>query len=51
MIALPGEAIKEWYSFAVFLRPDDETPVKAVSSPLIAEAEEEKQGQDVFTSG
>ena len=37
-------------SFAYFMRPDDETPIKAVKSPLIAEAEEEKQGQDVFTS-
>ena len=43
--------MKGRYSSGYLMRPDDETPMKAVNSPLIVEAEEEKQGQDVFTSG
>ena len=46
--ALPGQAMKERYSFAYFLRAEDETPMRAVKSPLIRGAGEE---EECFTSG
>ena len=45
--ALPGQAMKERYSFAYFLRAEDETPIRALRSPLIPEVEGEEK---VFTS-
>ena len=50
VIALPGQAMKERYSFAYFMRPDDGTPMRAVRSPLINDAEQ-RQDDEVFTSG
>ncbi|KAL9071756.1 MAG: hypothetical protein Q9161_004020 [Pseudevernia consocians] len=47
--ALPEQAMKERYSFAYFLRAEDETPIRAVKSPLITESNE--QEKEVFTSG
>ena len=47
--ALPGQAMKERYSFAYFLRPEDETPIRALKSRLIPESEEPEK--EVFTSG
>lgn len=47
--ALPGQAMEERYSFAYFLRAEDETPIRTMKSPLIPESEE--QEKDVFTSG
>ena len=47
--ALPGQAMRERYSFAYFLRADDETLIKAVNSPLIAK--DRVKEKEVFTSG
>ena len=47
--ALPEQAMKERYSFAYFLRPEDETPIRALNSRLIPESEEPEK--EVFTSG
>ena len=47
--ALPEQAMKERYSFAYFLRAEDETPIRAVKSPLIPESNEREK--EVFTSG
>ncbi len=46
--ALPGQAMKERYSFAYFLRAEDETPMRAVNSPLVSDV---GGGETVFTSG
>lgn len=48
--ALPGQAMKERYSFAYFLRAEDETPMRAVKSPLVSEVGGEEE-EEVFTSG
>lgn len=41
--------MEERYSFAYFLRAEDETPIRTMKSPLIPESEE--QEKEVFTSG
>ena len=47
--ALPEQAMKERYSFAYFLRPEDETPIRALKSRLIFKSEEPEK--EVYTSG
>ena len=37
--ALPARAMEERYSFAYFLRAQDETVIRAVRSPLVSAAE------------
>lgn len=39
VVALPGQAMKERYSFAYFMRPDEDALMKAVRSPLIPKAD------------
>ena len=46
--ALPGRSMEERYSFAYFLRPQDETVMRAVRSPLVSVAVGE--GEVGFTS-
>lgn len=46
--AAPGQAMKERYSFAYFMRPDEDALMKTVSSPLVPKADRQDQ---VFTSG
>ena len=46
--ALPGQAMRERYSYAYFMRPDDGVLLKPVTSPLVAADEQQKE---VFTSG
>ncbi|MCJ1404215.1 hypothetical protein MMC11_007440 [Xylographa trunciseda] len=47
----PGQAMTERYSFAYFLRPDDGTLMKAVTSPLLAKQDRQEKGkEEVFTS-
>lgn len=47
--ALPARAMAERYSFAYFLRPRDETVMKAVMSPFVSVAEV-PEGEEEFTS-
>ena len=47
--ALPGRAMEERYSFAYFLRPQDETVMRAVRSPMLSVAEVD-EGTGGFTS-
>ena len=47
--ALPGQSMNERYSFAYFLRAEDETPMRAVKSPLVSKSERDEE--EVFTSG
>ncbi|KAK3172580.1 hypothetical protein OEA41_005904 [Lepraria neglecta] len=47
--ALPGQAMNERYSFAYFLRAEDETLMRAVKSPLVSEGGRDEE--EVFTSG
>ena len=47
--ALPGQAMRERYSFAYFMRPDEGTLMKPVSSHKIASNEQRKE--EVCTSG
>ena len=47
--ALPELAMAERYSFAYFLRPRDETVMRAVMSPLVSVAEV-SEGEEEFTS-
>lgn len=47
--ALPGQAMKERYSFAYFMRPDENALMRAAKSPLIPEVENQEGG--FFTSG
>ncbi|KAL9613652.1 MAG: hypothetical protein Q9167_001828 [Letrouitia subvulpina] len=44
--ALPGQAMQERYSFAYFMRPDEDALLKAVTSPLIPKVIQE----EVFTT-
>lgn len=46
--AAPGQAMKERYSFAYFMRPDEDALVKAVSSPLVSKPVRQ---DEIFTSG
>lgn len=46
--AASGQAMKERYSFAYFMRPDEDTLMKAVSSPLVPKVDRQ---DEVFTSG
>ena len=46
--AAPGQAMKERYSFAYFMRPDEDALMKAVSTPLVAKDDRQ---DEVFTSG
>lgn len=46
--AAPGEAMKERYSFAYFMRPDADALMKPVSSPLVPK---DNRQDEVFTSG
>ena len=46
---LPGQAMKERYSFAYFMRPDENALMRALKSPLIPEVED--QGEETVTSG
>lgn len=45
--AAPGQAMKERYSFAYFMRPDEDAFMKAVSSPLVPKVDRQ---DEVFTS-
>lgn len=47
--ALPGRGMEERYSFAYFLRPQDETVMRPVRSPLVSVAEV-GEGEAGFTS-
>lgn len=47
--ALPARPMGQRYSFAYFLRPRDETAMKAVMSPLVS-APEDSEGEEEFTS-
>lgn len=47
--ALPAQAMGQRYSFAYFLRPRDETVMRAVMSPLVS-APEVSEGEEEFTS-
>lgn len=49
VVALHGQAMKERYSFAYFMRPDEDALMRAVKSPLVPGAEVEDA--EVFTSG
>jgi len=49
VVALPGQAMKERYSFAYFMRPDEDALMKTVKSPLIPGTE--KEDEEVFSSG
>ncbi|KAL8723864.1 MAG: hypothetical protein Q9166_008233 [cf. Caloplaca sp. 2 TL-2023] len=52
VVALPGQAMKERYSFAYFMRPDEETLMRPVTSPVIPVAEcKDGKTEEVFTSG
>ena len=46
--ALPGQAMQERYSFAYFMRPDEDALMKTVSSPLIPKPDEQAES---FTAG
>ncbi|KAL8933871.1 MAG: hypothetical protein Q9211_005539 [Gyalolechia sp. 1 TL-2023] len=46
--AAPGQAMKERYSFAYFMRPDENALMQAVSSRLVPKVDRQDQ---VFTSG
>jgi len=49
--AIPRQAMMERYSFAYFMRPDDGTLMKAVTSPMLANQDRREKGQEeVFTS-
>ena len=47
--ALPGRAMRERYSFAYFLRAQDDAVMKAVRSPLV-KADEVVESEEEFTS-
>ena len=46
--AAPGQAMKERYSFAYFMRPDENALMQPVSTPLVPKVDRQDQ---VFTSG
>ena len=46
--AAPGQAMKERYSFAYFMRPDENALMQAVSTPLVPKVDRQ---DEVFTSG
>ena len=52
VIALPGQAMTERYSFAYFMRPDDGTLMKAADSPLLVNSvqRETEKEEEIFTS-
>ena len=46
--ALPGHAMQERYSFAYFMRPDEDALMRTVSSPLVPSSDER---EELFTAG
>ena len=46
--AAQGQAMKERYSFAYFMRPNEDALMKAVSSPLVPKTDRQ---DEIFTTG